>query len=591
MKTRDKVERIRNLMLEEGIDAYIINDSDPHMSEYLPEHFKFRQWVSGFTGSFGNIVITQTKAGLWTDSRYFIQAEKELEGTGIDIYKLNIPNQIDIQTWLQIELKEGQKVGLDGYCMGIAEVKSLKDTLNNKNVEVLYNINLITSIWEDRPPLPKDEIIEHTIKRSGESRISKLTKVRDVMINLGVDYHFVSSLDDIAWILNIRGNDISYNPVVLSYLLISETNTTLFIDSSKVTFELKKQLYNDGINIEEYNQVVNVLLKIQDTSIFLIDPLKTNYAIYKAIAQHHNIYEAENPSILMKAIKNKTEIEGMRMACIKDGVALTEFWYWLENNIEQQYTEFDLAKKLISFRVKQDNYINDSFGAIVAYKENAALPHYSASSSSCLTVRKEGLLLIDSGGQYLEGTTDITRTMPVGKLSQEEKDDYTLVLKGMIQLSMLKFPKGTKGCNIDIVARKSLWNVGMDYGHGTGHGIGSYLNVHEGPQSIRQDLKDQPIVEGMITSNEPGIYKEKRHGIRHENIILCKKDKTTEFGEFLCFETITMFYFDTTALNTELLDPKEIEWLNCYHKNVFSKLSPLLDQKHIKWLKNKTKFI
>jgi Xaa-Pro aminopeptidase len=591
MAIKDRISQLRSLMKEYRLDAYIITGSDPHLSEYLPDYWKSRQWISGFTGSFGNVVITQEKAGLWTDTRYFIQAENQLKDTGIELYKLRVPNQIDIPTWLATELKEGQKVGVDGFCIGVSEVKSLNSAIISKNIEIISDVDLVSKMWVDRPELPKDFIKEQTIDKCGVSRSDKLAQIREVMLSKHADYHFVASLDDIAWILNIRGCDVSYNPVAISYLLISQNQSILFIDKEKTSEEINASLYESNIITADYKNLIQELSEIQKGATFLIDPNRVNYRIYQLLAESHNIVETENPSVLMKSVKNSVEIEGMRQACIKDGVALTKFWSWLENNVNKNYTEIELADRLSEFRKEQDNFVEESFGSIVAYKENAALPHYSATYENCSTIIPQGLLLIDSGGQYIEGTTDITRTMPVGPLTEEERNDYTLVLKGMINMSMLKFPKGSRGCNIDIIARQALWNEGMDYGHGTGHGVGSFLNVHEGPQSIRQDLKDQAILPGMITSNEPGLYKEGRHGIRHENLILCVNDKTTEFGDFLKFETVTMFYFDTTALNIDLLEPKEIKWLNAYHEDVYNRLSPLLDENHSQWLRNKTKSI
>ncbi len=591
MAIKDKISQLRRLMKEYGLDAYIITGSDPHLSEYLPDYWKTRQWISGFTGSFGNVVVTHDKAGLWTDTRYFIQAENQLKDTGIDLYKLRVPNQIDIPTWLSSELAKGQKVGVDGFCIGVSEINILKEAFLAKNIEICTDVDLISQIWSNRPELPKGLIIEQPLELSGISRLEKLNLIRESMKSKCADYHLVGSLDDISWILNIRGRDIRFNPVAISYLLVSNNEAILFIDQEKISEELRIELTNLNVKIANYTDIVIKLKEIKEVSTFLIDPNRINYNVYKAIAGTHNIEEAENPSVLKKSIKNSTEIEGMKRACIKDGVALTKFWCWLENNINNKHTEINISDKLAQFRGEQENFVEESFNSIVAYKENAALPHYSATENNCAVIKPQGLLLIDSGGQYKDGTTDITRTMPQGPLSEEEINDYTLVLKGLINLSMLKFPKGTRGCNIDIMARKPLWDAGMDYGHGTGHGVGSFLNVHEGPQSIRQDLKDQAILPGMITSNEPGLYKEGRHGIRHENLILCVNDNTTEFGEFLKFETITMFYFDTSAINIDLLEEKEIEWLNKYHKEVYNRLSPFLDEYHSEWLKNKTRDI
>jgi len=417
MNIKDKLLQLRTLMREKGIDAYIVTGSDPHLSEYLPDYWKARQWASGFTGSFGNVVVTQDKAGLWTDTRYFIQAESQLKDTGIDLYKLRVPNQIDIPTWLASELKEGQIVGVDGFCIGVSEVNNLKQAFIAKNIEICSDVDFISEIWTDRPELPKELIIEQTLDRSGISRFEKLDLVRESMKSKCADYHLVGSLDDIAWILNFRGRDISYNPVVISYLLISHNDAVLFIDKEKISEELKVKLKKANIKIADYTDIVAKLTDIQQISTFLIDLNRINYRVYQAIAAIHKIAEAENPSILMKSIKNSVEIEGMKQACIKDGVALAKFWYWLENNVNKDHTEITLSDKLTQFRQEQENFVEESFSSIVAYKENAALPHYSATEKDCAVIKSKGLLLIDSGGQYLEGTTDITRTMPLGPLS------------------------------------------------------------------------------------------------------------------------------------------------------------------------------
>lgn len=591
MNINSRINSIREEMLKYSLDAYIILGTDPHMSEYIPDYWKARQWISGFTGSYGNVVITKDKAGLWTDSRYFIQAENQLRDTTIDLHKDRTEGYLSYQEWINSQLNEGDKIGIDGFNAGIDEIIKIKDSIKNKNIELLTNIDLINNLWIDRPRMPNALINNHELKYAGISRLDKLENIRKKMKKEGASYHLVASLDDIAWIMNIRGCDVDFNPVAISYLLISLDKTTIFIDKNKLSKDVIAEFKKDNIHQLEYHEISKNIANLEKGSRFLIDPNKLNYRLYQIICQDHRVIKTENPSIFMKAIKNETEIKGAVNACIKDGVALTKFWYWLDKNSSDTHTEVSLAERLKTFREEQKDFITESFNPIVAYGENAALPHYSASKEKNSEIKNKGLLLIDSGGQYKDGTTDITRTMPLGKLSQEEMHDYTIVLKGMINLSMIKFPKGTKGCNIDFAARQPLWNAGIDYGHGTGHGVGSFLNVHEGPQSIRQEYKDQGIFEGMLTSNEPGCYKEGRHGIRHENLILCVRDQYTEFGSFLRFETITMFYFDTSALNLSIMTVEEVEWLNKYHSKVYDTLSPKLDQEHSKWLKEKTKAI
>lgn len=591
MNIKARINSIRKNMIENSLDAYIILGTDPHMSEYIPDYWKSREWISGFTGSYGNVVITKDKAGLWTDSRYFIQAENQLKDSTIDLHKDRTDGYLTYQEWINSQLREGSKVGIDGFNAGIDEVIKLKNSLKIKKHELLTNIDFINDLWIDRPCMPGAQINNQELKYAGISRLDKINNIQNKMKIEGANHHLVASLDDIAWIMNIRGSDVDFNPVAISYLLISLDKTIIFIDKNKLSIDIISEFKKDNIYILEYSEISNYLSNIEKNACFLIDPNKLNYRLYQIICQDYRVVKAENPSILMKAIKNETEIKGAVNACIKDGIALTKFWYWLEKNSSDTHTEVSLAKKLKTFREEQEGFVTESFNSIVAYGENAALPHYSASKEQCSEIKNKGLLLIDSGGQYKDGTTDITRTMPLGKLSQEEIDDYTIVLKGMINLSMIKFPKGTKGCNIDFAARQPLWNAGIDYGHGTGHGVGSFLNVHEGPQSIRQEYKNQGIFEGMLTSNEPGCYKEGRHGIRHENLILCVNDQQTEFGNFLRFETITMFYFDTSALNLSIMTIEEVEWLNKYHSKVYDTLSPKLDQEHSKWLKEKTKAI
>lgn len=590
MTVAERVNALRSLLHEKEIHGYIITSSDPHMSEYVPDRWKTRQWLSGFTGSAGTLVITQQKAGLWTDSRYFLQAEKQLAGSGIDLYKMGTPGIATLHEWLSTELPLNPNVGFDGSCFSVAQTRELKLQLGGLGIHIVEEYDLVNEIWTDRPELPNRLIFDHEICYSGQSRSDKLLKIRNYMKQCDCNFHFVGSLDDIAWIFNLRGSDIDYNPLALAYALIGTESATLYLSEANISNDLVQTLAKEEIHIADYSQICTDLIEIQGSSSVLLDASRTNLNIFNSISA--NIHERENPSQLLKSIKNEVEIEGIKKAMKKDGVALIQFYFWLEKNIgETKITEFTVMKKLKEFRALQENFKGESFGSIVGYKDHGAHPHYSTTAESDVELKAEGLLLIDSGAQYLEGTTDITRTIPLGELNEEEKTDFTLVLKGMIQLAMAKFPMGTRGCNLDILARQALWNRGKNYGHGTGHGVGCFMNVHEGPQSIRQEIKDQAILPGMITSDEPGFYRDGFYGIRHENLILCCNDETTQFGDFLKFETITLCHFETKGILPELLSAEEKQWLNDYQKEVYDKISPELDEQHQIWLLEKTKAI
>jgi len=590
MTILERVNALRSLMEEKQIHAYIITSSDPHMSEYVPDYWTSRQWISGFTGSAGTVIITQDKAGLWTDSRYFLQAEEQLMGSGIDLFKMGVPGVPAQYQWLLSELSFEANIGFDGTCFSVAQTKELKNALGDLSIHIHEEDDLIDEIWTDRPSIPKEKIFEHPLELAGKSRKQKLDLIREEMRKLDTKHHFIGSLDDIAWIFNLRGHDVDYNPVAVAYALINEDSCFLYLDQSKLDDQLIKTLVLDGITTADYKKICFDLEELPSSENVLLDSNRSNLRIYRSITA--NIVERENPSQLLKSQKNTWEIEGMKNAMVQDGLALTQFFSWLEENLgKTRITEFTLMDQLRAFRSQQKHFVGESFCSIVGYKGHGASPHYSTTAESDCEIKAEGILLIDSGGQYMNGTTDITRTIALGELTQEEKMDFTLVLKGMIQMSLAIFPKGTRGCNIDILARQALWKYGKNYGHGTGHGVGCFLNVHEGPQSIRQELKEQVILTGMITSNEPGFYKEGAYGIRHENLILCQEKLNTEYGEFLEFETLTLFPFDTKALDLSLLSIEEIDWLNNYHQKVYEKLSPQLDEKHKTWLMEKTKMI
>ena len=592
MNIPEKLIELRRIMDRENIAAYIISGTDPHNSEYLPAPWQQRKWISGFTGSYGTVVVTKNEAGLWTDTRYFIQAEKELDGSDIKLHKLRIPGAVDYPQWLAEVLESGTKVGIDGFCMSVSDVRNLKNALSPKNITIQEQIDLLGEMWFDRPALPVEKIIRLDTKYVGESAGERIGKIREFIRDNHGDAMLFSCLDEIAWLYNIRCNDIAYNPVAISYAIVEKDKAHLFIKLDKISQEIEQQLAEDGIELHDYHHLFLFLDAQNKENTYFVDTNTCNYAVFNHLAKKFEVHEIESPIPLLKAVKNTTELEGFRLACRKDGVALSKFYYWLENRLSQQpVTELEAAEQLTWFRSQDKEYVSDSFGCISAYGPNAALPHYSATPEQQSEIHPKGLYLVDSGAQYMHGTTDITRTMPLGELTELEKEDYTLVLKGMIDLSMLYFPKGSKGCNIDIVARLPLYMNLRNFGHGTGHGVGYFLNVHEGPQSIRPDLKNQEMLPGMVTSNEPGLYREGLHGIRHENLIVCQPKAVNEFGEFYQFETITLCYFDTSALLIQLLNQKEIDWLNAYNERVYQEVSPYLEERERIWLRNKTKAI
>ena len=591
MTTNEKLSALRRIMEREGLDAYIVSGTDPHNSEYLPAAWKQREWISGFTGSFGTVVVLKEEAGLWTDTRYFIQAEKQLQGSGIKMHKLRVPEAVDSPDWLAMHLPEGSRVGVDSFCISVYDMKNTVGKLKANGIDLVEKTDLLGEIWLDRPALPENQISLLPTQTAGESAASKIEMIRKQLSTAGADYFLFSCLDEIAWLYNIRCNDIEYNPVAISYAIVGKEKAWLFLKRNKVNKETISLLEQEGIEIQDYHHLFLFLEELDKTSGFCLDASTLNYAVYNKVAGKFTVKEEVSPVILAKSIKNPAEIEGFRQACIKDSVALTKFFYWLECNIGNHLTETSVSDQLTKFRAANKGYVSDSFHNISAYGENAALPHYSAIPGKDAELQARGLYLIDSGGQYTHGTTDITRTVPLGKLSDLEKEDYTIVLKGMIALSMCIFPKGSKGCNIDAIARQPLWQACRNYGHGTGHGIGFYLNVHEGPQTIRQELKDQAILPYMVTSDEPGIYREGSHGVRHENMILCVPVAANEFGEWYGFETLTLCYFDTSALVIELLNKDEKAWLNAYHQTVYEKTAPYLTAEEARWLTEKTKAI
>ena len=586
----DRIFSLRGQMAMTGIDAFIIPSADPHLSEYLADHFKFRQWISGFTGSAGTVVITQEEAGLWTDSRYFIQAEKELEGSEINLFKQGMPGVPSFQDWLVSKLPAGSVVGIDGRTFSADEASKLSKLLKKNDIRFDSTARLQDIVWEGRPSIPESDVFELDVKYAGVSRKEKIEQVRKMMKQKGATHYIVCTLDEIAWFLNLRGNDVEYNPVFYSYLVISQNSINLFIDPHKITATIGRKLADDEIKVSLYEDFYQYLNNIPSLSNVLIDMQKVNYAVVASLPG--TVKPVRERSIItdLKGIKNKTEIEGMKNCHVRDGAAMVKFLYWLDNNIgKTEITEISAADKLRSFRQEQENYLGDSFNTISAYGPNAALPHYSTSEKNNAALQPEGFYLVDSGGQYYDGTTDITRTVVLGELTEEQKRDFTLVLKGHIDLSLAVFPKGTRGVHLDILARGAMWKYGINYGHGTGHGVGHLLNVHEGPQSIRPQDNGIEVEKGMITSNEPGIYKESRHGIRTENLMLTVKADETEFGTFYAFEPITVCPVDTRAVIKDMLNEEELNWLNEYHSMVYKKLKGYLNEGEQKWLKERTK--
>ncbi len=592
MKVNDKLASLRKLMSEKGIDAYIIPSSDPHLSEYLSDHWKTRMWISGFTGSAGTVVVTMEEAGLWTDGRYFIQAENELKGSEIKLFKMRMPKVPTVIEWLRDNLDEDSTVGFDGKVVSESLVEKMEKQFSTKNIKLEENYDFIGEIWIDRPKESKDKIFVHDVKYAGKAPKEKLEDVRKEMKESKVDYFLLGSLDDVAWLYNIRGRDVENNPVVTSYALVSMDKSWLFVDKSKVDKEVEEFLNENGIEVKEYGDVRNNIENINKDSKIFIDPDKTNRWIYNGIPKECEIVEGMNFTTKLKAIKNSVEIENLKNCYIKDGVALVKFLYWLDKNVgHKEITEISAEEKLESFRREQDLFVEPSFGTIAAYREHAPMMHYSATEETDYSLKPEGMFLVDSGGQYYDGTTDTTRTIILGPITDEEKRDFTLTLKGLINLSKAKFLHGATGSNLDVLARLPLWEVGIDYKCGTGHGIGFFLNVHEGPNNFSQSPTKVVIEEGMVTSIEPGVYKEGKYGIRLENVVVAVKDHENESGQFMKFETLTNCPLDLEGIDVELLSEEEIKWLNNYHKQVYSNLSPYLNEEEKEWLKKETREI
>lgn len=591
MKHIEKLAAIRGLMIDNKIDAYIIPSSDPHISEYLPEHYRCIAWASGFTGSAGLLVITQKFAGLWTDSRYFIQGEQQLEGSGFELVRLKVQHAPEYVSWLAENFTTGSTIAFDGNLASILVAKTIKSSLEPLGIKVKGDVDLLTPVWENRPGFPKTQAYLLAVEVTGKSRTEKLAEVRVEMKKEYAEAHLISSLDDLAWLFNIRGNDVQCNPVVLGFAYLTQTEAYLYIEDGKLSEAEIAELKLSGVVVKPY-MLVYELLKTLTVSSILLDSKRTCFAVYDCIPQSVKIIESLNPSTLLKAVKNEVELAHTRHAMVNDGVALTKFFKWVEENVASgELSEISIAKKLQCLREEQPGFKDISFGTIAGYKDHGALPHYNAEEASNYKLETKGLLLVDSGGQYITGTTDITRVISLGEMTQEEKDDYTIVLKGMIEGSMAIFVKGTRGYQIDAITRRPIWAKMRNYSHGTGHGVGFFLNVHEGPHSFSPAAIDVPILSGMITSIEPGLYREGKHGIRIENLVASKEIESNQFGEFMDFETLTICYIDTDLVDKKLLYQEHIDWLNQYNQWVFEKISPKLNEDEEAWLRNKTKAI
>lgn len=596
MTIKQKLNALRILMKEKKIDAYLVPTDDFHGSEYVGDYFKCRKYITGFTGSAGTAIITQDMAGLWTDGRYFIQAADQLRDTTIELFKSGEPGVPTVHQFLNDKLEEGMCLGFDGRTVSAREAEELQELLQEKHITFSVNDDLIGEIWEDRPVLSCEPVMELDVRWTGKSRADKIAEIREQMKAKEADTFILTSLDDIAWLLNIRGNDIHCCPVVLSYLVMMENELRLYANAAAFSEEIRSNLEADGVKIYPYDDVYSYVQSISSDKKVLLSRANVNSRLVSNIPSEVTILDEPNLTLLPKAVKNKTEMENERIAHIKDGVAVTKFIHWLKKNVTRTtITELSTAEKLYQFRSEQEHFLGESFDPIIAYGTHAAIVHYSATEATDIPLEARGMVLADTGGHYLEGTTDITRTIVLGPVTAKEKKFFTAVLRGNLNLAAAKFKYGCTGLNLDYLARGPLWELGEDYNHGTGHGVGYLLNVHEGPNSFRwKNLPGNPapvLEEGMITSDEPGYYLENEFGIRHENLVLCKKAEKTSFGQFMCFEPLTMVPFDLEGINPEEMTERERKLLNDYHQKVYTTISPYLDEEEKEWLKQATREI
>lgn len=582
---KERVSRLRIQMKDNNADAYLITGADPHLSEYTPENWKTREWISGFTGSYGKVLVTRDKVLLWTDTRYFLQAEQELQGTEVVLMKDRVVDTVSIEEWIIGNLKTGSSVFTDGSTISADEYLSMTHKLSAKGITFFNNLDLVAENWTDRPTSPIRLAFEHPGKFACKSRKEKIDLVRKMLINGNFDSTIISQLDDLAWLFNLRSDEILYTPLVIAYGYLDINEAYLFINPSKISNEIRRTLSTDGITIEDYDSFYPFLARITNQRI-QFDLLRTNSTIHNQLIAANVLQNSCSIITNLKAIKSEEEITNIKAAHIRDGAAMVNSLYWITHNIDKEIiTEVSFGNKLHEFRSHQANFMGDSFHPIVGFGAHGAIVHYHATADSDLMVNKDNLLLIDSGGQYLDGTTDLTRTIAFGFVTQNQKEDFTTCLKGHIALATAIFPEGTKGYSLDVIARKCLWDKGINYGHGTGHGIGYFLSVHEGPMSIRTEFNNEPIRKGHLLSNEPGIYRPDEYGIRIENVMVCKSHSTTVFGNFLCFETISYCPIDRDLIICELLNNEEIKWINDYHENVYAKISPLINETEVReWL-------
>jgi Xaa-Pro aminopeptidase len=596
--TNTRVASLQAFLTSQGIHIVVIPSADPHLSEYLPEHWKAREWLSGFTGSMGTLVVTQTEAAVFADSRYWTQAERELAGSVVTLEKIATGASTAHLDWIAKRVQEGTVVAVDGTVIGLAAARALEQSVRPRGGKLRIDVDPVKTIWEDRAPLPKVAIYAHAQPQAALSRAEKLAQVREQMKAQNCAWHFVSTLDDLAWLLNLRGQDVEYNPVFLAHALIGMQGAILFVDASKLTGELVAQLQADGVHVRPYEQALLALGTIKGEQAVLLDPKRITLAFRNGIAQGVRVVESINPSTLLKSRKDATQAQFVRETMEQDGAALCEFFAWFEANINKTpISELTIDEQITAARARRPGFVCPSFSTIAGFNANGALPHYRAMPDSFSMIDGNGLLLIDSGGQYLGGTTDITRVVAINQVSEAMKRDFTTVLRGMINLSMAKFPRGTLAPMLDAIARGPIWSEGIDFGHGTGHGVGYFLNVHEGPQSISRAIPDATMAmePGMITSNEPGIYREGQWGVRIENLVMnvpfTNSDETADFGEFLGFETLTLCPIDTRCIDKGLMRPDEVVWLNGYHAGVRKRLAPHVNGAAFEWLVRATEAI
>lgn len=595
MKVTERIANLRSLMAEKGIDAYVVPTADFHQSEYVGEHFKARKFITGFSGSYGTAVILKDDAGLWTDGRYFFQATNELEGTGVRLMKMFVGDTPSVTEFLAANIKEGGKVGFDGRVLSMGEGQEYEEALSPKNISIDYSEDLIDAVWTDRPALSDKPAFFLEEKYSGESTASKLERVRQVMRDHGATVHAIASLDDVCWLLNVRGDDIDFFPLLLSYAVVKMDCVDLYVDENKLNDEILAELAKNNVHIHPYNDIYEDIKTLSADETIMIDPMKMNYALYKNIPC--KIVEHANPTILFKAMKNPVELENIRQAHIKDGVAITKFMHWVKTRYDKEtITELSSADKLTGFRAEQEGYIRDSFEPLCAFKDHAAMMHYSPSPESDVKLERGAFFLNDTGGGYFEGSTDITRTFVLGSVDDEMKKYFTAVVRAMMNLSRAKFLYGCYGYNLDILARGPIWDLGLDFQCGTGHGVGYLGNIHEAPTGFRWYVvpsknEHHQLEEGMVITDEPGIYEDGKFGIRIENEFIVKKTEQNKYGQFMEFETITFAPIDLDGIDTQYMTKFEIDWLNNYHAQVYEKIAPHLTDEEREWLKEYTRAI